>query len=433
MEGMRHGLRKGAAHVSSDSWLAAGGRGREGGPQRELREPDRSGQAGAVTDSRLEAGPGPGSPGGAADAAGERPLDGFEARRTDFRSSRPVSSRAARRGGCHGSPKRSPGRGTIDWTKSERAFAIGIGLNPSELDRVVAAKESLYLPHRLIARDGGRRPRRIDRPGDQLKRIQRSLKDRIGERVTLPPCLHGSVKGRSPRTNAAEHQAKKVLVKLDVTDFFPSIDEAMVEEIFRRQLHASRQVARAAASLLTRHSEEDPSQTFLPQGSPASSILANLALDRVDRFVQARARRLGVTYTRYVDDIVVSGDRARELIPLVIGLLVHEGFRVSRRKLTVVSRGKSQVVTGVTVNRKLSPPPAFRKTCRELLQEGRTAGPERLEQIIASLRGKCSYARGLEGTFAARLSTRLRLLEIRSEELALASTTEGKERGRGFQ
>lgn len=251
--------------------------------------------------------------------------------------------------------------------------------------------------------------------------------------MTLPPCLHGSVKGRSPRTNAAEHQAKKVLVKLDVTDFFPSIDEDMVEEIFRRQLHAGRQVARAAASLLTRHSEEDPSQTFLPQGSPASSIIANLALDRVDRFVQARARRLGVTYTRYVDDIVVSGDRARELIPLVIGLLVREGFRVSRRKLTVVSRGKSQVVTGVTVNRKLSPPHAFRKTCRELLREGWTAGPERLEQIIASLRGKCSHARGLEGTFAVRLGTRLRLLEIRSEELALTSATKRKEGGRGFQ
>ncbi len=233
--------------------------------------------------------------------------------------------------------------------------------------------------------------------------------------MTLPPYLHGSVKGCSPRSNAAEHQGKKILVKLDVADFFPSIDEHMVEEIFRRQLHASRQVARAGAALLTRHDETDPSRTFLPQGSPASSIIANLALDRVDRPVQERARRLGVACTRYVDDIIVSGDRARELIPLVIGLLVREGFRVSRRKLAVVSRGKSQVVTGVTVNRKLSPSREFREGCMDLVYEGQTATPERLMRIIASLRGKLSHARGLQGAFAARLAGRLRLLEMRGE------------------
>lgn len=216
-------------------------------------------------------------------------------------------------------------------------------------------------------------------------------------------------------------------MKLDVAAFFPSIDEHMVEEIFLRQLHTSRQVARAGAALLTRHDETDPPRTFLPQGSPASSIIANLALDRVDRAVQGRARRWDVDYTRYVDDIVLSGDRARELIPLVIGLLVREGFRVSRRKLAVLSRGKSQVVTGVTVNRKLSPSREFRKGCMDLVHEGQTATPERLMQIITKLRGKLSHARGLEGAFAARLASRLRLLEMKNEALGLPEGAEGQE------
>ena len=245
--------------------------------------------------------------------------------------------------------------------------------------------------------------------------------------MALPPYLHGSIKGRSPRTNAAEHRAKKVLVKVDISDFFPSVDEEMVEDILRRQLGASRQVARAGAALLTRHDESDASRTFLPQGSPGSCIVANLVLDRVDRRVQERAQRLGVTYTRYLDDIAVSGDRARELISLVIGLLTREGFRVSRRKLEVVSRRKSQVVTGISVNRTLSPEPEFRDGCMALYREGCMASAERLLQVIAILRGKLAYARSLEGTFSARLAGRLRLLEMRIQDLAVPGDAKDEE------
>ncbi len=216
-------------------------------------------------------------------------------------------------------------------------------------------------------------------------------------------------------------------MKVDISDFFPSVDEEMVEDILRRQLGASRQVARAGAALLTRHDESDVSRTFLPQGSPGSCIVANLVLDRVDRRIQERAQRLGVTYTRYLDDIAVSGDRARELISLIIGLLTREGFRVSRRKLEVVSRRKSQVVTGISVNRTLSPEPEFRDGCMALYREGCMASAERLLQVIATLRGKLAYARSLEGAFPARLASRLRLLEMRIQDLSLPGSAKDEE------
>ncbi len=237
--------------------------------------------------------------------------------------------------------------------------------------------------------------------------------------MVLPPYLHGSVKGCSPKTNAKVHQAKKVVVKVDVRDFFPSVDEGMAEDVFRRQLHASRQVAHAAAALVTRRDETDPGRTFLPQGSPTSSIIANLVLDRVDRRVKERADRIGVDPTRYVDDIYLSGERARELIPVVIGLLAREGFRISRRKLAIMAGAESQVVTGVTVNRRLSPPREFRADCMDLIREGWSATPERLAELLSKLRGKLSHASRLEGTFAVRLATRLRLLEMRPEAIDL--------------
>lgn len=275
-------------------------------------------------------------------------------------------------------------------------------------------------------RDGGRPPRRIDHPVSSLKRAQRALHELITDRISHPLYLHGSIKGRSSKTNAAPHRNKACIVKVDVSDFYPSINTSMVEDILRRQLRASRQVARLVAALLTRHDESDPAHTFLPQGSPGSCVIANLVLDRVDRRIKERADRIGIDYTRYVDDIVVSGERARELIPVAIGLLVREGFQISRRKLVVLSRAKSQVVTGVVVNRKLAPTPRFRAGCMALIREGQAASPERLAQIIAKLRGKLSYAHGLEGTFAVRVATRLRLLEMRSEAVDLTQGTKSQ-------
>lgn len=300
----------------------------------------------------------------------------------------------------------------IDWTKSRRAFGIALGVRPSELDELVRRKEGLYLAP-LIKEREGRPPRRIDRPSDRLKAIQRRLKVLIDERVCLPSYLHGSIKGRSSKTNATPHRGKSCVVRVDVRDFFPSITANVVETALRRQLRASRQVADLAAALLTRVDERDPVQTFLPQGSPASSVVANLVLDRVDRRVKECADRFEVEYTRYVDDITVSGDRARDLIAATIGLLQREGLRVSRRKLTVTSRGGSQVVTGVTVNRKLAPRREFREVCMALVQEAEAASPARRKEILVTLRGKLAYARGLEGTFPDRLAKRLERLEAK--------------------
>ncbi len=76
-------------------------------------------------------------------------------------------------------------------------------------------------------------------------------------------------------------------------------------------------------------------------------------------------------------------------------------------------KGRSQIVTGMNVDRKLSTASQFRGGCMALIREGQAAAPPRLQQIVTILRGKLSYARSREGTFAVRLEKRLRHLEDR--------------------
>ena len=49
----------------------------------------------------------------------------------------------------------------------------------------------------------------------------------------------------------------------------------------------------------------------LPQGSPASPVLSNLAFQNTDKKFIELANALGIRYTRYADDLVFSGTNAQ--------------------------------------------------------------------------------------------------------------------------
>lgn len=263
--------------------------------------------------------------------------------------------------------------------------------------------DQYYLEPLRIDRPG-RPPRRIDRPTDRLKGLQRRILDTLSSRLAFGNYVHGCLKGKSPRTLAQYHRGQRVVIRVDIEDFFPSISFATVERLLRERLGASGQVGRLIARLLTRGLGAS-GERFLPQGSPASPLMANLALMKFDRNIDTAARRIGARYGRYVDDIVVSGDRARDLIPIVIGYLRREGFKVARRKLLVMPRGRRQVAVGLNLQRTLSPTADFRSGCEMLLVRGRDPSADR-SLLAARLAGKLSYAGSCEGAFARRLQIR---------------------------
>ena len=99
------------------------------------------------------------------------------------------------------------------------------------------------------------------------------------------------------------HRAHPALLHRDLRDFFPSITQTMVcRTLVRRGF--SHLTATVLARLCTLHDE-------LVQGSPASVTLGNLVLARLDGRIGKLCEVNGLTYTRYVDDIAVSGGAAR--------------------------------------------------------------------------------------------------------------------------
>ena len=75
--------------------------------------------------------------------------------------------------------------------------------------------------------------RLIEAPKPRLKEIQRHILDGILERIPLHDAAHGFRLGRSIRTFAAPHVGRRVVLRIDLADFFPTIRVARIQALFR--------------------------------------------------------------------------------------------------------------------------------------------------------------------------------------------------------
>jgi len=166
------------------------------------------------------------------------------------------------------------------------------------------------------------------------------------------------------------------MIKLDLHDFFHSIDERQVYDIFL-SLGYSRLPAFEIARICTRQASfgilrsgtlqarhrysSIPAYStdllgFLPQGAPTSGALANLVAFNMDERISTIAADHGLIYTRYADDIVLSGTEsfsrllARQLIHLVDGAVRQSDFALHAKKTRIVPPGARHIVLGLLVD-----------------------------------------------------------------------------------
>ena len=147
------------------------------------------------------------------------------------------------------------------------------------------------------------------------------------------------------------------MFSVDLKDFFPHVSPNRVFRIFFG-LGFAEECAKLSMKATTR--EHQP-----PQGAPTSTALANLSLIRVDCRLQRFACKYNFAYTRFVDDLTVSGESIllnfRNPIPRIIQ---SEGFSVKPEKTSTMNMGERQVVTRLIVNTKLNMPREWRREMR---------------------------------------------------------------------
>lgn len=189
----------------------------------------------------------------------------------------------------------------------------------------------------------------IDNPSEELKQIQSLIAERLLNTPDLPSHILGGIKGKSVLDNVSLHRDSKVLLKIDVARFFPSITNRHVYRVWSELLGCSPRIS----GLLTRLTTFE---RHLPQGAPSSTMLANLVLYSCDGIIRYECARLGIQYSSWVDDLAFSSDNPRPIVNIVVSTLMKNGFRVSRKKLEVKGPRAQKILNGVVVGARLSVP-----------------------------------------------------------------------------
>ncbi len=287
-----------------------------------------------------------------------------------------------------------------------------------------------YRRFTIPKRDGSERA--IWAPLPKLKAAQRWILEHVVERLPVHGKSHGFLVGRSIASNAAEHVASKIILKVDLNDFFPTITFRRAKGIFRRAGYRD-QIATLLALLCTeapREIVERDGKTYyvalgprsLPQGAPTSPALTNTLCLRLDRRLTALAAKFGWRYTRYADDLTFSLPEAHKDKPRLgallgsIGRIANdEGFRVHPNKTRIARSGQRQKVTGLVVNGSGAPrvPRALKRQIRAAIHNASHGKELKAGDSVARLSGYAAYIYMTDPLLGAKLLKQLAALDTR--------------------
>ncbi len=153
----------------------------------------------------------------------------------------------------------------------------------------------------------------------------------------------------------------------------------------------------------------------LPQGAPTSPGLSNQVARKLDKRLLGVAAKLGLTYTRYADDLTFSGGpelagKIGWLLAKVRHIAQEEGFAVNEKKTRVLRRSAAQTVTGIVVNDKPSISRDELRRLRAILHRAKSEGLDAQNRDARPnfrewLQGKIAFVSMVRPDTGAKLKT----------------------------
>ena len=218
--------------------------------------------------------------------------------------------------------------------------------------------------------DKSGKPRLIEPPHEELKIIQKRIKNCLGQ-IIVPDNVFSGVKGKSYADNARFHigNNRRNLYKIDLTAFFPSIARDTVYHFFAEDLLCSPDVAQLLTDLTTidlgKSSAKNIDEIYeflkrknvssynhLISGAPTSQMLSYLVNHRMFDEMQKFADDNGITMTVYVDDVTFSSENriSKNFREKIIAIIQKYNYQISRKKVKRYTKLYPKLVTGVIID-----------------------------------------------------------------------------------
>lgn len=197
---------------------------------------------------------------------------------------------------------------------------------------------------------------------------------------------------------------------------------------------------------------EKVKRNVLPQGAPTSPVITNIVCQKLDYLLSGVAKRFGLKYSRYADDITFSSmhnvyQPDSEFLKELHRIIAEQNFHIKESKTRLQKDGYRKEVTGLLVNEKANVQKRYIKQLRMWLYYWERYGYERasgffLQQYIADkghvkngkpdmanvISGKLDYLKMVKGAdnelylklksrFDQRISTNIKSKPISEAEI----------------
>ena len=132
---------------------------------------------------------------------------------------------------------------------------------------------------------------------------------------------------------------------------------------------------------------EETKKNVLPQGAPTSPVLTNVVCQRLDYLLTAVAKRFGLKYSRYADDMTFSSlhnvfQKNSPFLKEMKRVIIDQGFTIKESKTRLQVDGIRKSVTGLVVNEKVNVQKRYVKQLRMWLNLWERYGYTKAEDIF---------------------------------------------------
>lgn len=305
------------------------------------------------------------------------------------------------------------GDAMLSQTDILRRMAADLAMLPSHLAKIIQTAPLRYKLFEIPKKSGG--IREVAQPAREVKAIQRWVIREIGPRLPIHDSATAYRNGLSIRQNAEAHASSRYMLKLDFTNFFPSIVRSDLHSHLDRHCtdlldpHARKLIAHVCCWAPRR---QPPLRLCI--GAPSSPLFSNSLMFDFDSRLAAAAKQDGVVYTRYADDITLSSrDRGKidqyiEIVKALLADLQYPRLTLNERKTVLASRASRRVVTGlvITPDGAVSIGRDRKRLIRAMYH--RSITHELNEKEMQELSGLLAFADSIEPGFSQRLRKSVR-------------------------
>jgi len=222
-------------------------------------------------------------------------------------------------------------------------IAVNTGIDWITYLEIVKAPDKQYSSFFIKKKNGGFR--HISSPSTELYTLQLFIKKNILDKIPIHKSAFGFVNGKSILDNVELHQNSDCVMNLDLKDFFPSINKKRLYHVFLKICNFDLKIANNLVELCSLFDG-------LPQGAPTSPILSNIVSYGMDNAINKYTEKLGLKYSRYADDITISGKENlinEKLFYNIKKIIERNGFTVNNKKTRFGNLNKGIVITGLRV------------------------------------------------------------------------------------